>query len=259
MFFYLSKVFWFFAQPSNLVIILLIIGALLYYRGKIKIGMRIIAFCIAFIALAGLSPLSYLLMLSLEQQYAKFPLETIEPPDGIIVLGGMIDTAISDARHEITLNNGAERLTELARIAYRFPNTKILITGGIGAMIYRGQDEATSAQQFLTDIGIAKDRILIETQSRNTWQNAVYSKQIVQPKNGERWLLITSAFHMPRSVGVFRQAGFNVIPWPVDFRTRGNQDAWRIPSQPSKAWQYIDIAAKEWIGYGAYALTGRLK
>lgn len=259
MFFYMSKFFWFFAQPSNLVIIILIIGAIFYFRGKIKTGTRLIAFCIIFISLAGLSPLSYLLMLSLEQQYAKPPVEAIEPPDGIIVLGGMIDTAISESRDETALNDGAERLTEAARLAYRFPDAKLMITGGTGTLIYRGEDEATSAQSYFTEIGIPKDRILIETESKNTWQNAIYSKEIIQPKQGERWLLVTSAFHMPRSIGVFRAAGFDVIPWPVDYRTRGMQDAWRIPSQPSKAWRNLDIASKEWIGYVAYALSGRLE
>lgn len=259
MFFYISKIFWFFAQPSNLIIIFLVVGAIFYFRGKVKTGTRIVALGIIFISLVGLSPLSYLLMLSLEQQYAKPPIEAIGPLDGVIVLGGMIDTAISEARDETTLNDGAERLTEAVRLAYRFPDARIMITGGTGAIIYRGQDEATSAQGFFTDIGIRKDRILIETESKNTWQNAIYSKEIIQPEPGERWLLITSAFHMPRSIGVFRAAGFDVIPWPVDYRTRGMQDALRIPSQPSKAWTYLDIAAKEWIGYVAYALSGRLK
>lgn len=259
MFFYISKVFWFFVQPSNLIIILLVAGTILYLRGRVKTGTRIIAFCVAFIALTGLSPLSYLLMLSLEGQYSKPPLQTIRPPDGVIVLGGMIDTAISEARDEITLNNGGERLTEAARLAYHFPDVRIMITGGVGAIIYRGSDEATFAQRFFLDLGIAGDRIVIETQSRNTWQNAVYSKEIIQPKPGERWLLVTSAFHMPRAAGVFRAAGFDVIPWPVDYRTRGDQDVWRIPTRPSEAWSNVDIATKEWIGYAAYALTGRLK
>jgi uncharacterized SAM-binding protein YcdF (DUF218 family) len=259
MFFYTSKVFWFFAQPSNLIIILLVAGTILYLRGRFKSGTRLIAFCVAFIALTGLSPLSYLLMLSLEQQYSRPQLGTVEPPDGIIVLGGMISTAISEARDEIALNDGAERLTEAARLAYRFPEARIMITGGVGAIIYHGSDEATFAQRFLTDLGIASGRILIETQSRNTWQNAVYSREIIQPKQGERWLLVTSAFHMPRAAGVFRAAGFDIIPWPVDYRTRGDQDAWRIPTRPSEAWSNVDIAVKEWIGYAAYALTGRLK
>lgn len=259
MFFYISKVFWFFVQPSNLIIILLLAGIILYLRGSVKTGTRIIAFAVAFIAVAGLSPLSYLLMLSLEGRYSKPPLEAIEPPDGVIVLGGMIDTAISEARDETALNNGAERLTEAVRLAYRFPDARIMITGGVGAIIYRGGDEATLAQQFLTDLGVASDRILIETQSRNTWQNAVYSREIIQPEPGERWLLVTSAFHMPRAAGVFRAAGFDVIPWPVDYRTRGDRDAWRIPTRPSQAWTNVDIATREWIGYAAYALTGRLK
>ncbi|MBX2805233.1 MAG: YdcF family protein [Hyphomicrobiales bacterium] len=198
------------------------------------------------------------MLLSLEQQYGKPSPQTIGSPSGVIVLGGMIDTATSEARANMTLNNAAERLTEAARLAYRFPEARIVMSGG-ASTVYRGKDEASSAKQFLTDLGVADSRVLTETNSKNTWQNAIYSKEIIQPQPGERWLLITSAFHMPRSVGVFRAAGFEVIPWPVDYRTRGDQDAWRLPTQPSEAWRNIDLATKEWIGYAVYALTGRLK
>lgn len=259
MFFYISKVFWFFAQPSNLIILLFTIGIVLYFCHKRQTAIRLITFSIVTIALAGLSPMSNLMMLSLEEQYAKPAIENLDAPDGIIVLGGMLDTLISERRNETTLNNGAERLTEAAKMALRFPKSRILVTGGVGALIYRGRDEATMAKKFLIDLGIDKDRIQIETQSKNTWQNAVFSKKLIKPKAGENWLLITSAFHMPRSMGVFRAAGFPVTPWPVDYRTRGMEDAWRFSARPSKAWRNIDVAVKEWVGYIAYSLSGRLK
>lgn len=259
MFFYISKVFWFIAQPSNLLIILFTIGIILHFRNRKRAAIRLITFSTICLILAGLSPVSYLMMLSLEQQYNKPAIESIEAPDGIIVLGGMIDTLISEHRNDTTLNNAAERLTEAAKLAHRFPEAKILITGGAGAFFYPGKDEATVAEKFLIDLGISKDRILVETQSRNTWQNAIFSKESIKPKTGERWLLITSAFHMPRSVGVFRAADFPVTPWPVDYRTRGMADAWRIPGKPSEAWRHIDVASKEWVGYLAYYLSGRLK
>src|SRR5512138_1924687 len=132
MFYYISKVFWFFAQPSSLVIIFLVAGTILYLRGRVKTGMRIIVLCVVFIAVTGLSPLSFLLMLSLEQQYSKPPIDGFSSPDGVIVLGGMIDTTISEGRGEMALNHGAERLTEAARLAYRFPDARILISGGVG-------------------------------------------------------------------------------------------------------------------------------
>jgi uncharacterized SAM-binding protein YcdF (DUF218 family) len=113
------------------------------------------------------------------------------------------------------------------------------------------------ASRLLKELGVAPERILIEQQSRNTVENAVLSKQIAQPKPGERWLLVTSAYHMPRSVGVFRQAGFPVEPYPVDWRTRGFADALRPFSTIGDGLRRTDTAVREWIGLAAYWLTGR--
>jgi uncharacterized SAM-binding protein YcdF (DUF218 family) len=259
MFFYVSKVFWFFFQPSNLIIIIFVFGIVLYHRGIKKSAIRIVTASVGFFALAGLSPLSYIMLLTLEEQHTKPAIEDITAPDGIIVLGGMIDPLVSTRRGEIILNDSGERLTEAARLAYRFPEAKIVISGGVGTFIYSGLDEASLAKKLFVDIGITPERILVEPNSKNTWQNAVFSKTLVKPKAGERWLLITSAYHMPRSVGVFRAAGFDVIPWPVDFRTSGMEDIWRISLWPAQGWRNVDIAAKEWVGYAAYYLTGRLK
>lgn len=259
MFFYMSKLIWFFIQPSNLLLILFISGLIFYSKGWRKTAIRVLSLSVALFALAGLSPLNHMMMLTLEEQHVKPRMEELDSPAGFIVLGGMIDTLVSGARREMTLNHAAERLTEAARLAYRYPDAKIVISGGVGAILYAGSDEASAAKQFFTDIGIAPDRILIETESRNTWQNAVYTKSLLKPQAGEQWLLITSAFHMPRSMGVFRAADFEVTPWPVDYRTRGMEDMWRFTIQPSKALRNIDIAAKEWVGYLAYSMTGRLE
>jgi len=79
----------------------------------------------------------------------------------------------------------------------------------------------------------------------------------VRPAAGERWLLVTSAFHMPRAIGCFRAVGFDVIPWPVDYRTSGPGDAWRLFPRASEGLRRVDLAAKEWAGLLAYYVTGR--
>ena len=106
-------------------------------------------------------------------------------------------------------------------------------------------------------LGVAHDRITAEEQSRNTIENAVFSRLIADPKPGERWLLVTSAYHMPRAIAVFRAAGFLVEAYPVDWRTRGPVDAMRLFGSLSEGLGRTDAAIHEWIGLLAYRLAGK--
>jgi uncharacterized SAM-binding protein YcdF (DUF218 family) len=259
MFFYLSKVIWFLVQPSSMLLLIFILGLVLYRLGRQKAAIRTLVATAAIYAIGGFSPLASAMILTLEQQYSRPDIEDGTEVDGIIVLGGVINTLISNSRKVITLSESAERVTEAAALAHRFPKARLVFAGGDGALIYRSSDEATLAKDFFTRVGIAPERIELETRSQNTWQNAVYTKNLVKPKPGERWILITSAFHMPRAMGCFRAAEFDVIPWPTDFRTRGPEDLLRFLPRPSDSWAQIDVVAKEWIGSVAYYLTGRLK
>jgi uncharacterized SAM-binding protein YcdF (DUF218 family) len=259
MFFLASKVVWYLLQPSTLLAVLLILGLALYRLGRRAAAMRVLAAMTGVYAAGGLLPIGNAMMLSLEQQYPRPTAGEIGQVDGIIVLGGMIDTRVAGARDELALNEAAERLTEAATLAYRFPKARIVISGGSDTLLYEGIDEATVSARFLTSVGVDPARLTLETRSRNTWQNAIFTKALVTPKPGERWLLVTSAFHMPRAMGCFRAAGLgNVIPWPVDFRTRGPADLLRFPSSVSDAWRRIDLVIKEWLGDIAYYLTGKL-
>src|SRR4029077_15074082 len=125
------------------------------------------------------------------------------------------------------LNESAERVTVVAELSRRYPGAKVLFSGGSAALIFHEGIEADFALRLFESFGVARERILLEARSRNTIENAIFSKEIAQPKAGERWLLVTSAFHMPRAIGVFRKAGFAVEAYPVDWRTRGGEDALR--------------------------------
>jgi uncharacterized SAM-binding protein YcdF (DUF218 family) len=116
---------------------------------------------------------------------------------------------------------------------------------------------ADAGGQILKDLGIGGDRLILERRSHNTWQNAVYTKALVNPKPAERWLLVTSAGHMPRAMGAFRQAGFAVEPWPVDYRTADAWDLVRPFEAPSEGLKRLDQVTREWVGLLAYWLTGR--
>ena len=256
MFFPLSKILGFFAIPSNLVVSVGILGLLLLPTRFARAG-RVLAFAsLIVLAILGLSPAGNALILPLEERFPRWD-ATRGAPDGIIVLGGAISPDVSTARDEVALNEAAERLTVAAELARRYPDVRIVFSGGSGALIYDEGAEAPLALRLLESLGIPRARITLEDRSRNTVENAVLSKAIAQPKPGERWLLVTSAHHLPRAVGVFRKAGFPVEAYPVDWRTRGPEDALRPFASVGDGLRRSDTAVREWVGLAVYWLTGR--
>jgi uncharacterized SAM-binding protein YcdF (DUF218 family) len=136
------------------------------------------------------------------------------------------------------------------------PKTRVIFTGGSASILNPVPSAASSVRDFLTGSGIAADRIVLERDSRNTRENATMTFDIVKPKPGEKWLLVTSAFHRARSMGVFRAAGFDVVAWPVDYRTAGPHDAGRMMNSLDDGLKRIDMIAKEYIGLAMYYARG---
>ncbi|HEY2136780.1 MAG TPA: YdcF family protein [Xanthobacteraceae bacterium] len=256
MFFILSKILGFFALPSNVAATLAAVGIVLLFTRWQVAGRRIAMLGIVLLLIAGFSPLGNVLIYGLE---ARFPVWDASrgPPDGIIVLGGAIGPEISAARHTPDLNEAAERLTVVAELARKYPAARILYTGGNARVIFRGGNEAEYAVPLFESFGIARSRILVEDKSRNTIENAVFSKALVAPKPGERWLMVTSGYHMPRAIGVFRHAGFPVEAYPVDWRTRGPIDLVIPFDNLTAGLRRTDTAMREWVGLVMYWLTGQ--
>lgn len=256
MFFYLSKILGFFALPSNLLIVLGLLGAAIaVFRGG-RAGGKLIVASLILLAIFGLSPLANALILPLEQRFPPWD-ETRGPPTGMIVLGGAFDTVVSQTRADLPLNEAAERMTVSAALARKYPQARIIFTGGTGSLVYGGPTEGELARRFYASLGVAADRITIEDESRDTAENAIFTKPLADPKPGERWLLVTSAYHMPRSVGVFRRIGFMVEPYPVDYRTRGVEDLARPFPSLGEGLRRGDAATREWIGLLMYRVAGR--
>ncbi len=256
MFFILSKVLGLFAVPSNLTIVLGLLGVLLLAIGRARIGRFLTVVSLIALALLGLSPLGNALIIPLEQRFPPWD-DTRGPPDGIVVLGGAISPDVSAARNDVALNEAAERVTAAVALARRYPAARIVYSGGSGALLFSEGSEAVSAVRIFESLGIAPERIIAEEQSRNTVENAVFSLLLAMPRPGERWLLVTSGYHMPRAMGVFRRAGFPVEAYPVDWRTRGPQDALRPFPTLSEGLERSDTALHEWVGLLVYWLTGR--
>ncbi len=257
MFFYLSKFIWFFLQPSNAVLFLLIVGIALLWSRWARTG-RWIVFAAGVIWLVGgLSPLGHALLLPLENRFERSQVEAGPPPAGILILGGAQDMSITAARGSLALNEAGDRLVEAALLANRFPNAKVVFTGGSSAIFGDKTSEAEGAMTLLEELGISRGRLILERRAKNTYQNARYSKELINPESQARWLLVTSAYHMPRAMGCFSAVGFKVEPWPVDYRTRGLADLYRFFPKASEGWRRIDSAVREWAGLVIYRLTGR--
>lgn len=257
MFFIASKVVFFCIQPSSLAFLALAAGLVLLQFRHPKPGKVFLLLGFGIIVVFGLLPGGNVLILPLEQRFATRVLDVPqEKISGIILLGGFEDGSVTDSRGGLALNESAERLTETVRLARALPDAKVMFTGGSGSL-FGGEGIGSDIRKFFTDAGIEPGRIVIENNSRNTYENAMFTKALVKPKPQDKWLLVTSAFHMPRSVGVFRKAGFDVMPYPVDFRTRGRRDALRPFDSISAGLARSDLAAKEWIGLLAYWLSGR--
>jgi len=255
LFFILSKTAGFFSLPSNDLFCIGLLGAILLRTRLARAGRRLLVVCVIGLLVFGLLPTSVLLILPLEQRFPAWD-PARGAPDGIIVLGGALDPDISAARSATAINDAAERLIVVPELARRYPKARILFSGGNASVLEHGLSEAQFAVPLIESLGVAHDRILVEGRSRNTAENAAFSKALAAPKPGERWLLVTSAFHMPRAIGCFRQAGFEVEAYPVDWRTRGPRDLIDI-SNVGGGLANTDLATHEWIGLVVYWLTGR--
>lgn len=230
MFYPVSKILTSLLLPSSLSVMLVAAGvALLFsYRHKVA-GRRLVFGGLALQLGLGIVPVGNVLLHPLEQRAASFPLPVASDRiDGILILGGFEDGWVSTARPGLSVNESAERLTEGLRLARRYPEAKVVFTGGSGAFLRAGSDAAGPVARWLADAGVPTERIVLEDKSRNTHENAVYTREMIRPQPDQRWLLVTSAFHMPRSVGIFRKAGFDVVPYPVDYRTRDAGDMLRL-------------------------------
>ena len=256
--FVLSKLLWLLVSPGNFLVLTLAAGTLLLFTRRLAHwGRRLVAVAAVGFVIVMVTPIASLVALPLEERFPRPDLP--ERVDGIILLGGAVNPPIARDRGEPSVNDAAERILGFAELIRRYPQAKAVFTGGSGRLM--AQDamdlrEDVPIRGALRQTGIDPDGVIFENESRNTWENALFSQRIVQPKPGETWILVTSAMHMPRSVGIFRQVGWEVIPYPVDYRTRfGGRPFFRF--EFDKQIDALQDPVREWIGLVAYRLMGR--
>jgi uncharacterized SAM-binding protein YcdF (DUF218 family) len=254
--FFVSKLLAISTQPLTWVIVLLS-ASLMAWR-KPALGRALTATALALLLVMGWQPLPEWLIRQLESQYTEMPPDAdLKGYVGAIVLGGASEAGyITQAHTQPLLNHAAERMTAPITMLRRNPHLRIVFTGGEGALFAQGTAEAQRARTFFESVGLPAEHLQYESASRTTHENAVLTAQLPGMDVTQRWLLVTSAWHMPRSMGTFRKAGWNVTAYPVDFRT-GNETPWHMYSlaDGTRNWQ---LALHELLGWAAYKLTGKL-
>mgnify|MGYP003108836881 CR=1 FL=1 len=254
-FFWASKLIWALISPDSLLLLFWLAGFALLLCGALRPA-KLILGCAAGIALVvALLPLGDWVILPLESRFA--PLQDLpEQVDGIIVLGGFLDSSASQSWQQTQSNQAAERLWAFTALARQYPDAQLLFSGGSAALTGQSRKEADQLPALLREAGLGARGLLLEDQSRNTYENVLFSKALAKPLPQQRWILITSAAHMPRSVGIFCAQQWPVLPYPVDFRSDRDR-RWSVSLRFAEHLHELSDASREWIGLLAYFLTGK--
>ncbi len=255
MFFVLSKVAGWLATPLNALIALQALGVVLLWTRRRRLGAWLCTSAALLFLAVGFTPLADLALHPLEQRYAR-PEQLPQSVQGIILIGSAQNTQLTEAYGTAHMGGDAQTMTEFAALARHYPHARRVFSGGSGRLFPGKTTEARVVQLFFQEQGLDPASLVLEERSRTTYENALLSHALVRPKKGESWLLVTAAFHMPRSIAVFHKAGWSVIAWPVAYRTLPHL-GWDSVDTPTVQFEKLQLALHEWIGLAAYRITGR--
>lgn len=254
LFFWLSKLAWYVISPDSLLIILFVFGLILMIRNKQRLAKGIFIFIFSTVLTIAFFPVGEWLVYPLEKQYPPMPI--VENVDGLILLGGG-EHMVRKEYWKYPVIGKANRTVAFIDLAKKYPGAKKIYTGGSGNLLNQNAKGADLARRAFNWGGLDTSNITFERQSRNTWENVKLSKKLSINKEGEDWLVVTSAWHMPRSVGVFCKENWKIIPYPVDFISKpGN--LFRVEWGFTKHLKNLKVGIKEWIGIASYRITGKM-
>ena len=253
MFFFVSKIFWLLVAPSHVLGLLVLAAALFALAGWARLARNFIVAAALLLLAAGILPLGTVMIRALEDRYPRpaWPAQV----DGILILSPGFDTATLKERGVPATNAGEMRVVGGFEAARRYPRARVVFSGGSGVLGGAAYSEAETARYIFAQLGLDPARLLLETHSRNTYENILYSKALAHPRRGEVWLMTTSAIHMPRAMGIARKLDWPMLPWATDYLT--------APQGAGANFDIVDnlgatdYAVHEWIGLLAYRLTGK--
>ncbi len=256
LFFYLSKYVWTVLSPDSLFIIFLTLSLILLIFRQIKKATLLLSLLTISSLFLSFFAVGDWMLHPLESRFQHNP-ELPEKVDGIIVLGGSVIAELSSEWQQLETNQYHERLSSFIHLAGLYPDAKLVFSGGNSNTDRDKPTEAQIAETYFLQSGLSAERLLMENEARNTAENVSYSKQLVNPQPNETWIMITTAYHMPRAMGIFCKQNWKVIPYPVDHQTLPSK--LYIPSFGliGHANQLV-LASHEWLGLIAYYLAGKI-
>ena len=254
LFFIASKLIWGLLRPDAWIVLGAGLTALALWRNRQRRAKWWGTLTFTFVLLLAVFPIGDTLLRPLETRYPNTP--ALSDVTGIIVLGGAEQAGLSARWNQVILNEGGERFTGAMALARQYPDAKVVFSGGSGALANAGSTtnmHAAVAARFFDEQGLDPNRLTLEGASRNTAENAALTYALIQPQQGETWVLVTSAFHMPRAINSFHAAGWDaIVPWPVDYRAVTGA-GWNLAGNLNS----LNTAMREYIGLLAYKVTGR--
>ncbi len=244
------------AQPLNVVLLLLCLSLIWGRRHPVHARKLTVA-AVLLLALTGFKTLPDALLSPLENQYPEWATDdNLSRYAGVVILGGALESGrLSEYHQQPLLTSSAERMTMAVALWRRNPQLRLVFTGGEGELFGSGPSEAERALRFFDSMGVPRSALTMETRSQSTYENAVFTLELPGLDAQRPWLLLTSAWHMPRSLATFKKAGWNVTPYPVDFRTGGITplSSYNL-GEGAERWELL---LHEWLGIAAYRLSGR--
>lgn len=255
--FFISKQIWWFLSPLNLLLIFIIIGLFFKIINIKFLYKTFMLISLVFFIIVGFFPTGNILLSKLEKNYPELKIMP-KAIDGILILGGPSSPSLTKQHNQVSFNEAGERLTESIKLINMYQPPIIIFSGGSGSTNPQSLPHTFVAKQFFTEMGIDINKIIFESKSNNTYENILFSKNLIKPTQSQKWLLVTSAFHMTRAINVAEKLGWQFIPYSVDFRTGTGS----ITFKPSffnalNNFKSFDLATHEIFGLICYYLLGR--
>lgn len=247
-------------DPRTIAFAFLVLGTWALWTRREWIGRGLVTVMVSFALLFSVVPIGSWALATLENRFPP-PAQMPERVDGIVVLGGDFDAVLATARRRNSYGDTAlPRVMAMAELARRYPDARVVYSGGAPDDARPTANESHTASGLLEVLGIDRARVTFEDRSRNTYENALFSLRVAAPETGQTWLLVTSAFHMPRAMGAFRRAGWQVVPYPVDYWT-GPRETWRGVFSFDSGLRYLAQAVREFAAlfmYSTFGLTDQI-
>lgn len=251
------KLLWMILPPVNLMVVLIASGWALA-RWRPRAGRVVLSLGALLFVVAGILPTGAVALHALERDFP--PKALPRKVDGILVLGGAFDSRIARARGRTAFSDSGERIVEATRLMRLYPAAPVIYSDGNGRLDRSLDPETVLFRDYLRGQGVDDARVRYENRARNTYENILYSLPIAAPKPGRTWLVVTSAWHMRRSLALMRRQGWpgTVVPDPVDYQTTGTDADYTPNIDILGNLAAFNLAAREYLALASYRLRGRI-